>query len=449
MDSSSAISWDWDLIVLGAGAGGMRAAFLAAGAGARVALVEQKRLGGTGVLRGCIANRLLTIAGGFAGEVADMEGFGWSFEGIGFDWARLVVAKNTELARREALAVRTLGEAGVTLLPGRGVLTGAHTVEVDGKPHTSANIIVATGSRPALPQVPGMDYAVTSDHALDLMQLPGRVAVIGGGAVGVEFSSLFNALKVQVIQIVRADGVLRNWDVDLRATLTEAMIRRGVDIRCGAGIVGIDKVPNGYAVRLAGGEVVEAELVVAATGRIPNSQDMGLEAAGVRVDREGAIIVDSFSRTTIASVSAFGDVTARYSLAAVAEAEAEALVDTLFRSRPTAQDARLVPMAIYALPPAASIGLTEDEARLKGDVDIVMSRVLPLSLALAGRDEPAMVKLVVDRASDRVLGIHMVGADAPEIMQGFAVAMKCGVTRAQIASSLGIYATNAAALVRG
>jgi glutathione reductase (NADPH) len=368
-----------------------------------------------------------------------MQGFGWSFEGVGLDWARLVVAKNSELVRQEVDTVRRLGIAGVTLLPGRGRLIGAHTVEIDGKSHTAAHVVVATGSRPALPDVPGIAYAVTSDHALDLMQLPGRMTIIGGGAVGVEFASMFNAFGVRVTVVVRGDGVLRGCDVDLRATLTEAMIRRGITVRCDAVVEAIDKIPGGYVVRLAGGDTVETDLVVAATGRIPNSEDIGLDQAGVQVDRGGAIIVDSFSRTTIASVFAIGDVTARRCLASVAVAEADALVDTLFRSRPTALDPRLIPLALLTFPPAATIGLTEAEARLKGEIDVVVSRPVPLRLTMTTRDEPAMVKLVVDKASDRVLGLHMVGADAPEILQGFAVALKCGATRAQIAAALGIY----------
>ncbi len=442
--------WDWDLVVLGAGSGGVRAARLAAQAGARVALVEQGRVGGTCVLRGCVPKKLLVLGAHFAEDLADMQGYGWSVEGIAFDWARLIAAKNAELARLETVYSRLLRDAGVTVVAGRGRLADPHTVAVAGEAAatlTAECILLATGGRPALPEVPGIEHAITSDQALDLMQLPGRVAIVGGGYIAVEFAGIFNALGVAVTQILRGDTVLRGFDADIRAALAEEMVRKGVDLRCETVVESIEKGAAATSLRLSGDETLDVDLVLYATGRRPNSDGLGLEAAGIGIDRKGAVIVDSFSRTTVDSVYAVGDLTDRRNLTPVALAEAAAFVATTRRGRATAMDYRAIPSAVFSLPPVATVGLTEAEARLKGEVDVYLSRFRPMRNTLAGRDERTMMKMVVDRATDRVAGIHMVGPDAPEILQGFAVALKCGVTKAQIDSTIGIHPTAAEELV--
>ncbi len=435
--------WDWDLVVLGAGSGGVRAARLAAESGARVAVVEQGRVGGTCVLRGCVPKKLLVIGAQFAEALADMPGFGWGLEGVTFDWTSLIAAKNAELARLETVYARALRDVGVTLIEGRGVLADAHTVEAAGQAHTAAHILLATGARPALPEVPGIEHAVTSDEALDLLQLPGRVAIVGGGYVAVEFAGIFNALGARVTQILRGETVLRGFDADIRATLAEEMVRKGIDLRCGTTVRSIEKTAAGTSLRLSDDETLEADLVLYATGRRPNSQGLGLAEAGIEVDRKGAVIVDSFSRTTVPSVYAVGDLTDRRNLTPVALAEAAAFVQTVYRNRPTAMDYRHIPTAVFSLPPVATVGATEAEARRKGEVDVYLSRFRPMRNTLAGRNERSMTKMVVDRATGRVAGIHMVGADAPEIIQGFAAALKCGVTKAQIDATLGVHPTAA------
>ena len=439
--------WDWDLVVLGAGSGGVRAARLAAQSGARVAVVEQGRVGGTCVLRGCVPKKLLVIGAQFAEALADMQGFGWGVDGASFDWTRLVAAKNAELARLEAVYARALRDSGATLVEGRGVLADAHTVEVAGRAHTAERVLLATGARPALPDVPGVEHAVTSDEALDLLQLPGRVAIVGGGYIAVEFAGIFNALGVKVVQILRGDTVLRGFDADIRATLAEEMVAKGVELRCETSVRSIEKAASGTSLRLSDGETLEADLVLYATGRRPNSQGLGLAEAGIEVDRKGAVIVDSFSRTTAPSVYAVGDLTDRRNLTPVALAEAAAFVQTVYRGRPTAMDYHHVPTAVFSLPPVATVGATEAEARLKGEVDVYLSRFRPMRNTLAGRNERSMVKMVVDRATTRVAGLHMVGADAPEIIQGFAAALKCGVTKAQIDATVGVHPTAAEELV--
>jgi glutathione reductase (NADPH) len=439
---------DFDLIVLGAGSGGVRAARLAAAAGRRVAVVEQSRVGGTCVMRGCVPKKMLVIGAHFAEDIADARGFGWDFGSLSFDWARLVAAKNGELARLEGVYTRMLRDSGVTLVEGRGRLVDVRTVAVGERRMTADTILIATGGRPHLPDVPGIEHAITSDQALDLMQLPERVVIVGGGYIAVEFAGIFNALGARVTQVVRADTVLRGFDQDLRIALAEEMIRKGIELRAETVVHSIEKLGRNYSLRLSGEETVEADLVLYATGRVPNSDGIGLEAAGVAVDERGAVVVDDYSRTTVDGVWAVGDVTNRINLTPVALAEAMAFVESAIHGRITAADRDDVPSAVFSLPPLATVGLTEAKARARhGCIDVYQTRFRPLRNTLAGRDERTMMKMVVERASQRLLGVHMVGADAPEIIQGFAVALKCGATKAQVDATIGIHPTAAEELV--
>ena len=440
---------DYELVVIGAGSGGVRAARLAAAAGIRTALVEAGRVGGTCVLRGCVPKKLLVLGSHFAEDLADMEGFGWSIGGAEFDWPRLIAAKNAELARLEGVYSALLRDAGVTLIQGFGRLADPHSVEVVGARNlTARHILIATGSRPVLPDIPGIDMAITSDQALDLMQPPKRLAIIGGGYIAVEFAGIFNALGVEVHQFVRAEAPLRRFDGDLRAVLAEEMAKKGVDLRCETSVRSIEKCPGGTLLRLGGGEIVEVDLVLAATGRRPNSDGLGLAETGVAVTERGAVAVDAYSQSTVESVFAVGDVTDRLNLTPVALAEADALVDTLYRGRKRAVDHATVASAVFSQPPLATVGLSEEAARRRdGAIDVYLSRFKPLRNTLSGRDERSLVKLVVERATDRVLGVHMVGADAPEIIQGFAVALRCGATKAQFDATIGVHPTAAEELV--
>lgn len=440
--------YDFDLFVLGAGSGGVRASRLAAQLGVRVAVAEESRVGGTCVMRGCVPKKLLVMGAHFADDFADAEGFGWTVDGASFDWARLVAAKNAELNRLESVYNRILRDNGVTLIEGRGRLADAHTVEVAGRTYTAERILIATGGRPVLPNVPGIEHAITSNEALDLMQLPQRMVIVGGGYIAVEFAGIFNALGVQVTQILRGDTVLRGFDQDVRAALDEEMRKKGVDLRCETSVRSIEKTRSGYDLRLSGDEDIETDLVFYATGRRPNTDGLGLEEAGVELDGRGAVKVDEYSRTTADGIFAIGDVTDRMNLTPVALGEARALVGTLYLGKPTAMDYDNVPTAVFSQPPVGTVGLTEEEARRRGAcVDVYLSRFKPMRHTLSGRDERTVMKVIVDRASDRVLGVHMVGADAPEILQGFGVALKCGATKAQMDSAVGIHPTAAEELV--
>jgi glutathione reductase (NADPH) len=470
--------YDFDLVVIGAGSGGVRAARMAAAYGARVAIAEASRVGGTCVMRGCIPKKLLVLGSHFAEDFEDARGFGWTPGEARFDWPTLVRNKNRELDRLEQVYLRILRENGVKLLEGRARLADSHAVEVAGRSYTAANVLISTGSWPVLPDIPGAEHAITSNEALELPELPRRLAVVGGGYVAVEFAGIFNALGVEVTEIIRRGRVLRGFDEDVREALSEEMAKKGVVVRGDAEVRSIEKADGHYALRLAclreadpgdevpegaslppsrgplrrakegrrrqaGGETVEAERVMCATGRGPNTKGLGLEDAGVELDDKGAVRVDAYSRSSVPNVYAIGDATDRRNLTPVAIAEAIALAKTLFRNEPTAMDYANIPSAVFSQPPVATVGLTEAEARAKGPVDVYLSRFKPLKHALSGRDETTMMKLVVDGVSDRVLGCHMVGADAPEIVQGLAVAIRAGATKAAFDSTVGIHPTAA------
>ncbi|OAN44737.1 glutathione-disulfide reductase [Paramagnetospirillum marisnigri] len=438
----------FDLIVLGAGSGGVRAARMASQAGRKVAVVEESRLGGTCVMRGCVPKKLLVFGSRFADDLADAQGYGWDIDNARFDWARLVAAKNAELNRLETIYGRILRDSGVTVVEGRGRLLDPHTVEVGNRRLTAPHLLIATGGHPSLPRLPGIEHAVTSNEALDLMQLPERMVVVGGGYIAVEFAGIFSTLGVAVTLVLRGDGVLRGFDQDLRAALAEEMARRGVAIRAETQVRSIERTGKGYSLRLSEDEVMETDLVLYATGRRPNTAGLGLEEAGVVLDGQGAVVVDAYSRTSVDHIWAVGDVTDRMNLTPVAIHEAMAFVRTAFQGQPTAMDYANVPSAVFSQPPLATVGLTEADAHEKfGAVDVYLSRFKPMRNILAGREERTLMKLVVDPESDRVLGVHMLGPDAPEIIQGFAVALKCGATKAQFDATVGIHPTAAEELV--
>lgn len=441
--------FDYDLITLGAGSGGVRASRLAAGYGARVAICEESRVGGTCVIRGCVPKKLLVYGAHFAEDFADAAGFGWTVGETSFDWQRLIANKNAEIDRLNGIYERILDDSGVTILRGRARLTGPHTVEVDGKSYTAANILIAVGGWPSLPDIPGIEHAITSNEALDLPALPQRMVIVGGGYIAVEFAGIFNALGVQVTQIIRGDTLLRGFDQDIRTALASEMVNKGVDLRCETTVRSIKKLPNGqFSLRLAGGlsgEVIDTDLVMYATGRRPKTAGLGLEEVGVQLDRSGAIIVDEQNRSSVPHIYAVGDVTDRVNLTPVAIAEGRSFAETLFNDNPMTVDYENIASAVFSQPPVGSVGLSEAAARERYGcgVQIFVARFKPMRNTLSGRDERTMMKLVVRRDDDRVLGCHMVGPDAPEIIQGLAIALKCGATKAQFDATIGIHPTAA------
>lgn len=435
--------FDFDLITIGAGSGGVRASRMAAKTGAKVAVVEESRVGGTCVMRGCVPKKLLVYASHYAHEFSDARGFGWDVSEPSFDWATLITNKNAELDRLEGIYQRILRENDVTLLEGRGVVTGPNTVEVAGKSYSAKRILIATGSWPHMPDLPGIEHAISSNEALDMDELPGRIVIVGGGYIAVEFAGLLNALGADVTIIIRAGNILRGFDDDIRDTLVDEMEKQGVNVLRETVVRSIETNGEGYSLRLHGTETVDCDKVFYATGRRPNTAGLGLEGAGVALSEHGAVKVDEYFQTSVASIFALGDVIARVQLTPVAINEGMAFVATQFHNNPTAMNYDFVPAAVFSQPPVGTVGLMEDEARAKGDVDIYMSRFRPMKHTLSGRDARSMMKLIVERDTQRVLGVHMVGDDAPEIIQGFAVALKCGATKSQFDATVGIHPTAA------
>ncbi|TVR82574.1 MAG: glutathione-disulfide reductase [Rhodospirillales bacterium] len=437
-------TYDFDLITIGAGSGGVRATRLAGGYGARTAIVEQSRVGGTCVMRGCVPKKLLIYGAHVAEDIADAAGYGWTIEDARFNWPALITAKNRELERLEAIYERILRENGVRLLRGSGRLVDPHTVAVNGETYTAERILIACGGWPATPAIPGIEHVISSNEALDLMSLPKRLVIVGGGYIGVEFAGIFNALGVDVTMVIRAGAVLRGFDEDVRDCVTHDLEKRGVRMVRESEVRSIEKGADAYTLRIAGSDtLLETDLVMYATGRAPNTGSLGLAAVGVAVKESGAIVVDEWNRSSVESVFALGDCTDRVQLTPVAITEGRAFAETFFHDNPMKVDYQAIPSAVFSQPPVGTVGLSETEARRHGAVDVYVSRFKPLKHTLSGRDETTMVKMVVDAASQRVLGCHMVGPDAPEIVQGLAIALKCGATKADFDATIGIHPTAA------
>jgi glutathione reductase (NADPH) len=432
--------YDFDMFTLGAGSGGVASSRRAGAYGARVAICEESRVGGTCVIRGCVPKKLLVYGAQFADAFADSVGFGWEPHAPGFDWGRLVAAKDAEVDRLNLIYKKLLADSGVALFEGHGRLVDPHTVEVAGKRFTAETILIATGAHPVVPDVPGVEHAITSNEALDLPTLPRRIIIVGGGYIAVEFAGIFQGLGAEVTEIIRGGDLLNGFDDDVRVALALEMRARGVTIHARTNVARIEKGRGGVTVTTTTGEEISADHIMYATGRLPNTRDLGLAEIGVRLGDNGAIAVDEHSRTSVPNIYAVGDVTDRLNLTPVAIAEGRALAETLFNDNPMIVDHETVPTAVFSQPPIGTVGLTEEAARRRhGAIDIYRTRFKPMKNILAGRDERTLMKLIVDRASDRVLGCHMVGADAPEIVQGLAVALKCGATKQQFDRTIGIH----------
>ncbi|MDP7623861.1 MAG: glutathione-disulfide reductase [Rhodospirillales bacterium] len=437
-------NYDYDLITIGAGSGGVRASRLAGGYGAKVAVCEEDRVGGTCVLRGCIPKKLLIYGAHYADYMEDAVNYGWTIEGASHDWTKLIANKNTELDRLNGIYLRILRDNNVDLKEGRGVLVDDHTVEIAGECLTAENILIAVGGRPTLPDIPGIEQVITSNEALELPKLPKRVVIVGGGYIAVEFAGIFSGLGVEVTEIIRADNILRGFDIDMRTSLFEEMEKRGIKILAETVVESIKKQGDTFSLRLGNDEILETDCVMYATGRRANTEGLGLEAAGVELYDNGSIIVDELNRTTQSHIYAVGDVTDRIQLTPVAIQEGHALADMLFNQDTRTTDYTNVPSAVFSTPPIATVGLTEEQARAEfGEVDIYDSNFKPLVHTLTGRDERSVMKLIVEPKSDKVIGCHMMGIDAPEIIQGVAIAMKCGATKAQFDATTGIHPSSA------
>jgi glutathione reductase (NADPH) len=436
--------FDLDLFVIGGGSGGVRAARMAAQRGVRVALAESGALGGTCVNVGCIPKKLYSYAAHYAEAFEEAEGYGWNVSAPLLDWPRLKANRAREINRLNGVYLNLLTGAGVELIRGRATLTDAHTVSVNGRSWRARHILVATGGHPSVPEIPGHELVLTSSDLFDIDPFPARLLVVGGGYIACEFASIFNGLGASVTQLYRGEQVLRGFDDDVRHFIAAEMGKHGVDLRLGADVRAIRRSAAGLDVTLTDGTGLQVDAVLYATGRVPLVRDLGLEAAGVAQGKDGAILVDKNYRTSVPSIHALGDVTARVQLTPVALGEAMVLVDHLFGQGQRTMSYELIPTAVFTHPNIGTVGLTEAQARQQfGAIRIFRSDFKPLRHTLSGSSERTLMKLVVEAASDRVVGLHMVGPDAGEVVQGFAVAMKAGATKALFDSTIGIHPTAA------
>ncbi len=439
---------DFDLFVVGGGSGGVACARRAASHGARVGLAEQSSMGGTCVHRGCIPKKFLVYASHFRHDFEDAAGYGWSVGESRFDWPTMVAAKSKELARLEGIYRRLLKESGVTAIDGRGALRDTNCVAIGEERYSADIILIATGGWPFLPDLPGIELAITSNEAFDLPQLPKRIAIVGGGYIACEFACIFNGLGVDTIQLYRSDMILRGFDMDIREICCDEMRKSGIDVRLNANAVKLEKTAAGIALTTTAGDVLEVDQVLFATGRAPNTAGIGLGEAGVVRNHNGAVTVDSGSRSNIASIYAVGDCTDRVNLTPVAIHEGRCLAETLFNDNPQIPDHRNIPTAVFTQPEIGTVGMSEEDARTHcAAVDIYKTRFRPLKHTLTGRGETVFMKLVVDRADDRVVGCHMIGTAASELSQLLGVAIRAGATKAQFDETVAVHPTTAEELV--
>ncbi|MDO7900457.1 glutathione-disulfide reductase [Pseudomonas sp. K1(2024)] len=440
------MAYDFDLFVIGAGSGGVRAARFAAGFGAKVAVAESRYLGGTCVNVGCVPKKLLVYGAHVADEMEQASGYGWTLEEGHFDWGTLIANKNREIERLNGIYRNLLVNSGVTLLQGHARITGAHEVEVDGQRYSAANILIATGGWPHVPDIPGKELAITSNEAFYLKELPRRVLVVGGGYIAVEFAGIFQGLGADTSLLYRGDLFLRGFDGSVRTHLKEELEKRGMDLQFNTDIQRIDQQADGsLKATLKDGSERIADCIFYATGRRPMLDDLGLETTGVELDERGYIRVDDHYRTTEASIFALGDVIGRVQLTPVALAEGMAVARHLFKPEQyRAVDYQNIPTAVFSQPPIGTVGLTEEQALQAGHkVQIFESRFRAMKLTLTDVQEKTLMKLVVDADTDKVLGCHMVGPDAGEIIQGLGVALKAGATKQQFDETIGVHPTAA------
>ena len=436
--------YDYDLFVIGAGSGGVRAANMASGYGIKVAIAEQRYLGGTCVNVGCVPKKLFVYASQFQDQFDAAAGFGWTVGKSVFDWSSLIANKNREIARLQAVYNNRLQQSGVSVITGRAQVLDAHTVAVDGKQYSTERILIATGGWPFIPDIPGKQHIVTSNDMFFLDQLPERIIIVGGGYIAVEFASILHGLGVNTTLCHRGHKLLSGFDEDIRDFLAEEMTRKGITICFNTDIEAIEGEGEAFAVQLMDGSEVSTDLVMYATGRTPNSSGFGLEKLGIGLDNEQAIKVNSDYQTNVPSIYALGDVTNRVNLTPVAIAEGMAMVNKLYTIHPQPVDYDNIPTAVFSQPAIGTVGLTEAKAREKyPDIDIYKTRFTPMKSALSGLDEKTLMKMIVVRSTDRVVGLHMIGSEAPEIIQGMAVAIRAGATKAVFDSTIGIHPTAA------
>ncbi len=443
------MTFDYDLFVIGGGSGGVRAARIASGDyGAKVGLAEESRMGGTCVIRGCVPKKLMVFASGFPAAFEDARSYGWDVTVVRFDWTAFRTRLESELDRLEGAYRNTLTNAGVTIHDARAVVVDAHRVRLaDGQEFSARHILIATGGRPFVPDIPGADLAVTSNEMFHLPHLPKRALIVGGGYIASEFACILHGLGVKVCQYYRGAQILRGFDDEARGHVANAMQADGIDIHCGTDVMRLEKTPTGIRAVATDGTETEFDLVMYATGRQPNTDGLGLEALGMVLGRQGQIVVDRFSQTPVPSIFAVGDVTGRINLTPVAIREGHAFADTVFGATPTAFDHALVASAVFTQPEMGSVGLTEEAAREQEAIEVYATAFRPMKTAFAGRPDRVMMKLIVSQTTRRVLGCHIVAPEAGEMIQLAAIAIRMGATKEQFDQTCAVHPTMAEELV--
>jgi glutathione reductase (NADPH) len=443
--------FDVDLFVIGAGSGGVRAARVAASYGAKVVVAEEYRIGGTCVIRGCVPKKLMVYASRFADDFADAEGFGWTVGETSFDWAKLIAAKDKEISRLSAIYRANLEKAGVTFVQSRAVIEGPHSVRIlaENRSITARYILIATGGAPFHgPEFPGRELAITSNEIFDLKEQPKRILIVGGGYIAVEFASLLKRLGSEVIVALRGENILRGFDEDARCFLRDNLTERGIEFKFNDMPTRFEKKGEAILATLTQGESLEVDQVMLAIGRHPATQGLGLEKAGVQLDAVGAVRVDPFSQSSVSSIYAVGDVTNRVDLTPVAIREGHAFADTVFGGKPRSVDHMHLPTAVFTTPELGTVGMTEEEARLKhAVVDVFKTSFRPLKATLCESCDRVFMKIVVDGETDRVLGVHVIAGDAGEMVQLLGIIIKMGATKADFDSTMAVHPTSAEELV--
>ena len=443
--------FDYDLFVIGGGSGGVRAARIAAGHGARVGVAEEYRYGGTCVIRGCVPKKLFVYASKFAEEFEDAAGFGWDVGDSRFDWEKLVDAKDREITRLEAIYRRNLERAGVEMFDSRAVVEGPNTVRLmtDGREISAKTILIAVGATPNVDaNLPGGEHVITSNEAFHLSDFPKRIVVAGGGYIAVEFAGIFNGLGAETTLLYRGEEILRGFDDDLRKALHEEMEKKGISVICEDVFTSIEKTGEGLVGMTRQGRELHADKIMFAIGRRPNTAGLGLEAAGVKLDVNGAVVVDAQSRTNVPSIYAVGDVTDRVNLTPVAIREGHSFADTVFGGKPWKADHDLIPTAVFSQPEIGTVGLTQAEALIRhGAVDVYRAQFRPMKHTLSGRDEKMLMKVLVEPETDKVVGVHILGPDAGELSQVLGIALKMGARKADFDATMAVHPTAAEELV--
>jgi glutathione reductase (NADPH) len=436
--------YDYNLFVIGAGSGGVRAARMSASYGARVGIAEDRYLGGTCVNVGCVPKKLLVYASHVSEEIHNAKGFGWDIDHISYDWSKLIKNKNTEIQRLNGIYKNLLENTGVDIINGRATIIDAHTVEIGTMKYSAEKILIATGGWPSVPDIPGKKYIISSNEAFFLESLPKKIIIVGGGYIAVEFAGIFNGLGVETTLIHRGSLFLRGFDQDLRSMLAEEMQKKGIEIIFNVNIKKIDKADKQLVAYFEDGTQLEADQIMYATGRKPMTENLGLENVGIEINKKNAIKINDDYQTNIPSIYAIGDVTDRINLTPVALAEGMALAKRFFANEKKVVNYSNIPTCVFSQPSLGTVGLTEEQARKKYvDIDIYKSRFTPMKYSLSDNNEKTMMKMIVEKKTNRVIGVHMIGPDAGEIIQGIGIAMKAGASKQDFDSTIGIHPTAA------